>query len=391
MIELRRKGHMIASDVGNAAGTLAMRDSEQAVGSLGGAAEAHAPAAAARSSAPADRLTIVAAQESRKPAPADARRPLVSIMIPTYEPQRFLIDAVRSVLAQDLGPELMQIAIVDDGSTQTRARSLLQGEVPMERLEFYEHSDNLGLAGNWNRAISLARGEFVHLLHQDDAVRPGFYTDLLAAMKTSERIGMAFCRHAFIDENDTVERISHRERRRPGVLRNWLERIGIAQRIQCPAALVRREAYEKLGGFRTDLRYALDWEMWVRIAAQYEVWYEPQVLAKYRRHASTESARLEAAGQTTADLIAAIEVLSTHFPGHARARLKQRAYRRLVRSHSRRALKLMRTGYPQLAAKQIESARTAAERLTGSLPNRWTRFRLGRAEFKLAAYGRKES
>lgn len=313
---------------------------------------------------------------------AGARRPRVSVMIPTYEPQQFLIDTVKSVLAQDLGAEQMQIAVVDDGSVNRRAISLLQDIVPTDRIEFHEHPQNLGLGGNWNRAIALARGEFVHILHQDDVVLPGFYRQLLAGMQRSPRIGMAFCRHVFVDDSDRIDRISHRERWRSGILRNWLERIGTAQRIQCPAALVRREAYENLGGFRADLRYALDWEMWVRIAAHYDVWYEPEVLAHYRRHASTESARLEAAGYTTVDMMMAIEMLSMHVPDARRAAIRQRAYRRLVRSHLKRALKLLHAGSPQLAIRQIDGARAASERLSEDIAKRWMESRLLRVEAK---------
>lgn len=305
-------------------------------------------------------------------------RPLLSVVIPTYEPEQFLIEAVRSVLSQDPGPAAMQIVVVDDGSKGTRPAALLEGIAPAGRIEFHEYADNLGLAGNWNRGISVARGQFVHLLHQDDTVHAGFYSKLLAGLERSPDIGMAFCRHAFIGDDNRIERISHLERRHPGVLPRWLERICETQRIQCPAVIVRREVYEALGGFRTDLRYALDWEMWARIASRHAVWYEPEVLANYRRHARTETARLEAVGQTSSDTMAAIEILATHTPLARRASIRRRAYRRLVRSHLRRASKLLEAGVPQLAAKQLDSASAALGRLPENLRTRLSRNRLER-------------
>ena len=307
----------------------------------------------------------------------EERRPAISVVIPTYEPERFLIDAVRSVLAQDPGPAQMQIAIVDDGSARARPAALLAGIAPANRLEYYEHAERLGLAGNWNRAIAHARGEFIHILHQDDTLHNGFYAALLSGLRKSRRIGMAFCRHAFIDENDRVERISHRERWRAGVLPRWLDRISERQRLQCPAAMVRRDVYETLGGFRTDLHYALDWEMWVRIAAHYEVWYEPRALANYRRHHGAETARLEA-DNITADMMRAIAVLPEHLPPAQRERLQQRAYLRLARVQMHRAVKLLDTGALHLAKSQIVGAQVALARLPGSSANRWLRFRLVR-------------
>jgi len=314
----------------------------------------------------------------------DVPRPVVSVVIPTHEPERFLIDTVRSVLAQDPGPAQMQIAIVDDGSMRVRAITLLAGIAPADRIEYHEHADRLGLAGNWNRAIAHARGEYIHILHQDDTVHDGFYAALLLGMRSSQRVGMGFCRHAFIDESDRVERISHRERWRAGVLPRWLDRISERQRVQCPAAIVRREIYETLGGFREDLRYALDWEMWVRIASAYEVWYEPRVLANYRRHHGAETARLQTADQTTADIMSALALLSMHLPPGRRAHLQQRAYLRLVRVHARRAAKLLRAGSPQLAANQLQGARAALAQLPENLAKRWLRSRLARMELRVA-------
>lgn len=312
-------------------------------------------------------------------------RPLLSVVIPTYEPEQFLIEAVNSVLAQDPGPALMQIAVVDDGSKGTRPSTLLRNIAPAGRIEFHEHADNLGLAGNWNRGLSVARGRFVHLLHQDDTVSGGFYAKLLAGLESSPHIGMAFCRHAFIGDDSRIERISHLERRTPGVLPGWLDRICETQRIQCPAVVVRRAAYEALGGYRTDLRYALDWEMWARIASRYAVWYEPEVLAHYRRHAHTETARLEAVGQTNSDTMAAIEILATHSPPAQRDHIMRRAYRRLVRSHLRRASKLLEAGLPQLAARQLDSAGAALGRLPEDFRTRWSRGRLQRLAAQAAA------
>lgn len=312
------------------------------------------------------------------PITGDVPRPILSVVIPTYEPEELLVDTLRSVLAQDPGPAVMQIAIVDDGSMTRKPASMLTGIAPPGRIEFYDHADNLGLAGNWNRAISKARGLFVHVLHQDDTVGEGFYTKLLAGLNSSTRVGMAFCRHAFIDDEDRIEGVSHRERRQAGVLPGWLDRICTAQRIQCPAAIVRREVYETLGGFRSDLHYALDWEMWARIASRYDVWYEPEVLAYYRRHRNTETARLEAVGRTGEDTIAAIEILATHVPPAHRGRIKRRAYRRLARSHLRRAARLLDAGLPHLAARYIDSVRSALDHLPPDLGTYWNQGKMRR-------------
>jgi hypothetical protein len=85
-------------------------------------------------------------------------------------------------------------------------------------------------------------------------------------------------------------------------LPGFIEKISLSQRIQCPAIVVRRSVYEMLGGFRTDLPFAGDWEMWTRVAAHYPVWYEPMTLAAFRVHSRSYTRVLMRSGETIADL-----------------------------------------------------------------------------------------
>ena len=307
--------------------------------------------------------------------PADgAPRPRLSVMIPTYEPGPFLVEALRGILAQDPGPAAMQIAVVDDASPTVDVAALLATVAPAGRIELHPAAQNLGLAGNWNRSVSLARGEFVHLLHQDDLILPGFYERLLHGFAADSAVGMAFCRHAFIDEAGTWTRRSHRERWRSGLLGRWLARISQRQRIQCPATIVRRDVYERLGGFRSDLTYALDWEMWVRIAAAYAVWYEPRLLACYRRHRSSETSRLTSSGKIGSDLLSAIEVFSLHLPEASRQQLAHRAYLRLCVTQLRVSDQLLAAGAVAGARQQLIIARKALQQLPDGL-GKWLRSR----------------
>ena len=86
------------------------------------------------------------------------------------------------------------------------------------------------------------------------------------------------------------------------------------QHIQCASIVVRRDVYEQLGGYRLDLVMALDWEMWVRIAANYPVWFEPELLACWRVHYKNESSRLQREGSDVADILKAVEVIRRYLP-----------------------------------------------------------------------------
>ena len=221
-------------------------------------------------------------------------RPFWSVMIPAYEPSEFLERTLRSVLEQDPGPDRMQIAVVDDRSPTVDVEALVARVAP-GRVEVYRNPENLGLAGNWNASIRHARGRWVHLLHQDDFILPGFY-ERLARADGDPEVGMAFCQTAAFESEGEWMFISALERRGAGPIDDWRRKILRGQRLFCPAAVVRRDVYEAVGGFRVDLKFVLDWEMWTRIAGIAPVWFEPSVLACYRVHERSETNRLRKVG-----------------------------------------------------------------------------------------------
>ncbi len=278
------------------------------------------------------------------PLADDRPRPRVSVMLPTYRPDALLCVALRSVLLQALPTADMQICIVDDGSPAGLIEQFVRSVDPAGRIDIVSHGERLGIGGNWNRAISLARGRLIHLLHQDDWVMPGFYARLLRGFDRAPRIGMAFSRTRIVDGADRTIKSTSQVRWTAGVLDGWLPRIAERQRVQTPAVIVPRTTYEMLGGYRTDLRQALDWEMWVRIAAHLPVWYEPRRLAVYRRHSANETARLMAAGASWPDVAAAIRINSHWLPPASRDRIVTTSVRWYVSSALRTVEGLMAAG-----------------------------------------------
>ena len=243
-----------------------------------------------------------------QPVPSDVARPFWSVMIPTYNCDALLEQTIRCVLDQDPGVDQMQIAIVDDRSPNGRSREIATRLAP-ERIEFHEQPSNIGLAGNWNSCIERSRGRWVHILHQDDLILPGFYDRLGRASVERPDIGAAFCRHKFIDGEGNVSRLSGLEQEQAGLFGGWIEKITYDQRIQCPSIVVKRSVYEQIGGFCPELLYGLDWEMWVRIAFRYPYWYEPEALACWREHEKSETRRLARQNVQISDTIRTFEIM----------------------------------------------------------------------------------
>jgi glycosyltransferase involved in cell wall biosynthesis len=216
-------------------------------------------------------------------------RPRWSVMIPTYNCAHFLRTTLESVLAQDLGPDRMQIEVVDDASSDDPAS--IANDIGHGRVEFFRQPSNQGQIRNLAVCVERARGEIVHILHGDDYVLPGYYEALDRGFASSPRVGAAFCRWKIVDEKGRDVTVASPEQDHAGTIEDALTRLASEQRIVTPAISVRREVWERLGGFDSRLRCAEDWEMWIRIAAHYDVWYEPRLLTAYRRHDQSNTSR----------------------------------------------------------------------------------------------------
>jgi glycosyltransferase involved in cell wall biosynthesis len=261
-------------------------------------------------------------------------------MIPTYNPRAdYLEDTLHSVLQQDPGPEQMQIEVIDDCSMDNTASETVR-RVSGGRVSFHAEPQNRGVANTWNRCIERARGNWVHILHQDDTVLPGFYDHLRKGAEHSDA-GAIFCRYAVANSKGHWVYISELHRESAGLLNDWHARITVQQLIQCPAITVRRLVYEQLGGFLPRLHYTPDWEMWQRVASQFSFWFEPSILACYRVHpnSATSRMRLDAADvREVGELIDFTTAYHSPARGRVLARKARLFYAGLAVLHAREML-----------------------------------------------------
>lgn len=208
-------------------------------------------------------------------------------MIPAYNCYHTLGETITSVLIQDQGKEQMQIEVVDDGSTDGDVKELVE-RLGKGRVGYFRKEHNEGSLANFETCINRARGRLIHLLHGDDKLRPGYYQTIGDLFEKYPQVGAAFCRYSIINNEGKTMWDHGKEMNQDGVLDNWLYKIGSRQRLQYCTITVKREVYERLGGFY-GVTYGEDWEMWVRIAAHYQVAYTPEILAEYRVHSNSIS------------------------------------------------------------------------------------------------------
>jgi hypothetical protein len=218
----------------------------------------------------------------------------------------------------------MQIEVVDDHSVRDEPAEVVR-QVAGDRVSFFRQPTNVGPQANFTACVRRARGHWVHILHGDDMVRGGFYAALRQGIQQEPSAQAAFCRVMTIDASNAPIEPSPLEQTEPGIVAGLLDRVAVFNPIMFPSIVVRRSAYETLGGFHPELFHSADWDMWKRIAASYPVWYEPAMLALYRIHRQSDTSRLMQTGANIRDARHAIAIAEHYLPRDRAARLTRQA------------------------------------------------------------------
>ncbi len=258
------------------------------------------------------------------PVPEDGKlRQFWSVMIPAYNPNRdYLEQTLRSVLVQDSGSAQMQIEVVDDCSPKVDVAAMVR-EIAGDRIKVSQTSKNLGLAGCWNTCIERSRGEWVHILHQDDYVLPEFYQTLAKTAGRHPEIGLLATRSFFIDHENTILGVTPRLCGMENGSRK-ADDFFYGTPIQCPGVVVKRSVYQAHGGFRSDLIFTLDCEMWARVISNAGGLVTSAVLACYRSSDGNETSRLKRYGKDLHDYERLNQLFASRYPSFSARRARER-------------------------------------------------------------------
>lgn len=210
--------------------------------------------------------------------------PKVSVVIPVYNGEQFIEEALESVFAQTF--EDFEVVVINDGSTdQTEAR-----------LAKYRHQidyikqENIGLAATRGRAVELARGSLIASLDADDVWLPRKLERQVQAAQEHPECGI-ITTDVLSFLNGQVVTPSLKEWYGPAS-GNALENLLFANWIPPSAAMVRRECFDQVKTFSVPPpAYGEDWLMWMQIAAKYPVHFVDEVLVRRRVHPASMSSR----------------------------------------------------------------------------------------------------
>ncbi len=228
--------------------------------------------------------------------------PLVSICMPVYNAGKYLVQAIESALQQTYTHT--EIIIVDDGSTDDTLHTALQYATMHSSIHVHQNEKNLGLVGNWTKAIELAQGEWIKLLFQDDYLEPHCVATMLASA-ISHQVAFVLCHRNFVfdagaDEknkiqfthylttaNDVFAKGKYTPEQSSQILKNYLFTNVLGEPI---CTLFTKKIYNDVGGFHLTMRQLVDYEFVLKIVLNYAFAFIPEALVHFRIHnASTSS------------------------------------------------------------------------------------------------------
>ena len=188
-----------------------------------------------------------------------AARPRVSVIIPTFSRAKFLGEAVASALGQDF--QDIEVIVVDDGSTD-ETRDVL-ATFQDQRLVIV-HQDNAGLSRARNRAVAMARGEYITFLDPDDYYLPSKVGTQVAFLDANPQFGMVYM-SGFCVADDRLEIDFIYKVSTTGAI---YPRAAFTQPhgITLPDVMVRREILDRAGGFDEAMEQFEDADLLRRIS-----------------------------------------------------------------------------------------------------------------------------
>lgn len=207
----------------------------------------------------------------------------VSVIVPVFNCRNYLGRCIESALSQTHQP--IEVVAVDDGSTDGSAE-ILASYLP--RIAVIAQK-NAGPSAARNNGVAHSSGEYLAFLDGDDLWDPQKTAAQIAVLKAHPKAVAVYCDHRSIDTEDQI--LGYTGALDYSRSSGWvLEDLIHGQRIKSPSlVMVRRDAFEAVGGFDTYLRYSEDYDLWLRLAVSGPILYQVETLASYRIHGGNVS------------------------------------------------------------------------------------------------------
>ena len=202
----------------------------------------------------------------------------VSIVTPSFNQGPFLEEAIRSVLAQDY-PHIEYI-IVDGGSTDGTEEIIKKYS---HRLAYWISEKDSGQTDAINKGFARAQGDVLAWLNSDDTYERGAVSEAVAFLRSHPDVGMVYGDANFIDKDGNVVG------RFPAAQTDYRRLRRSYVHIPQAAAFFRAGLWKQVGPLDPTFYFAMDYDLWVRLARVSRVAYHPRLWANFRLHSQAKT------------------------------------------------------------------------------------------------------
>jgi glycosyltransferase involved in cell wall biosynthesis len=204
--------------------------------------------------------------------------PLVSIVIPSYNQADFLEFTILSILEQDY--PTLEILIVDGGSTDGSVEIIHRYS---DRLAWWVSEKDLGQTDAINKGFARSRGQILAWLNSDDTYEPAAVAEAAAFLQSHPEVGLVYGAANFIDRNGAIIG------RFPAAQTDYKHLRRGYVHIPQQASFWRADLWRKVGPLDPSFFFAMDYDLWVRLAALAPVQYTPRLWANFRLHTQAKT------------------------------------------------------------------------------------------------------
>lgn len=213
--------------------------------------------------------------------------PAISVAMSVYNGERFLREAVDSILAQSF--EDFEFLILDDGSTDESSAMIREYAARDSRVRPILR-ENRGLIASLNQLIEEARAPLIARMDADDISKPDRFEKQVAFLAANPDYGVVGSSSEDMDEDGNVT--YHEGTGHPLTHEDFLATIGTGGQLIChPVAMFRRDIVRSVGGYHAAFRHCEDFDLWLRLASVTKLGNIAEPLLRYRHSASQVSSR----------------------------------------------------------------------------------------------------
>jgi len=235
-----------------------------------------------------------------------SERPLASIIIPVFNQEFYVEQAICSVLAQSY-PRI-ELLLIDDASTDRTAEILARFE-DAPRVKIFRNENNLGFPRTCNLGYSLVKGDFLAIIAGDDTYEPRFLEKCIEELIEHPDAAFAYTRISLMDREGRKkprmrDRIVHRHDFFGYEFDNIIRWINP---IPHGASVVRKSCVEELGAYDPGLSAGHDWEFWIRLSRRYPSVFINEHLMNYRVHEGNITKKRASKGEREYHLLALLD------------------------------------------------------------------------------------